>query len=145
MMWKLVFTILWLGILAGIDAKCKYVPVGLLALIGMIVTLVSVCERWKGSTGVTELFWSVFPGVVLLTVAVFTKKAGWADGVVLMMLGIQSGFRTSIFSFALSMVFISVVSLVLLALRKVNKNTKLPFLPFLYAGYLFQAAFGIIP
>lgn len=142
-MWQRVFTTLWLGILAGIDARCKYVPVWLLAVIGVIVTVVSEYGNWKGSLRVAELLWSVFPGIVLVMVAVFTKMAGWADGVVLMMLGIQAGFRTSAISFALGLVCISVVSLVLLTLRKVNKNTKLPFLPFLYVGYLVQAAFRI--
>lgn len=142
-MWKHFFTTFWLGILAGIDARCKYVPVWLLTLVGVVVTLVSVNKGGKGSLGDMELLWSILPGIVLLTVAVLTKKAGWADGVVLMMLGIQTGFRKSIFSLALGMFFISVVSLVLLTFRKVNKNTKLPFIPFLYAGYLLQAVFRI--
>lgn len=142
-MWKLLLTILWLGVLAGIDARRRYVPVWLLTLTGVIVTLVSVYEGRKGNLEVTELIWSIFPGIALLTVAVLTKKAGWADGVVLLLLGVHTGFRTCIFSFALGMFFISVVSLALLAFRKVNKNTKLPFLPFLYTGYLIQAAFRI--
>lgn len=144
-MWKLIFTVLWLGMLAGMDARRRYVPIWLLIIGGIFVTFVSVYEGWKGKLEITELFWSILPGMVLLTVAVLTKNAGWADGVVLLLLGLCTGFRTCIFSFGLSMFFISIVSLTLLAFRKVNKNTKLPFLPFLYAGYLLQAAIGITP
>lgn len=139
-MWKFIFIILWLGVLAGMDVRRRHVPVWLLIFSGIFVTLVSAYEGRKGNLGIPELFWSVLPGLVLLAVAVLTKKAGWADGVVMLLLGIYTGFRTCIFSFAMSMFFISIVSLALLALRKVNKNTKLPFLPFLYAGYLLQAA-----
>ena len=144
-MWKLIFTALWLGMLAGMDVRRKNVPVWLLTLGGIFMTLSSVYEGWKGRPEISELFWSVLPGVALLVLAVLTKKAGWADGAVLLLLGIYTGSRICIISFGLSMFFISIVSLALLAFRNVNKNTKLPFLPFLYAGYMFQAAIGIIP
>lgn len=137
-MWKMFLTVLWLGILAGMDVRRKYVPIWFLVCGGIFVTIVSVYEGLEGNLNGAELIWSIAPGMVLLTVAVLTKKAGWADGVVLMLLGILSGFHACIFSFTLSMVLISVVSLALLALRKVKKNTKLPYLPFLCAGYLIQ-------
>lgn len=137
-MWKFILTALWLAVLAGMDIRRKHVHVWLLVLGGIYVTAVSVYGVWKGQIGGKELFWSLVPGIVLLAVAVLTKKAGWADGVVLLFLGILTGFRECIFSFILSMLFISMVSLVLLALKKVKKNTKLPYLLFLCVGYLVQ-------
>lgn len=142
-MWKFILTAIWLALLAGMDIRHKHVPVWLLALGGMFVTMISVYGIWKGQLGGRELFWSIIPGTVLLAVAVFTKKAGWADGVVLLFLGALIGFRACIFSFTLSMIFISMVSLVLLVLKRVRKNTKLPYLPFLCIGYLVQTTLGL--
>ena len=142
-MWKFILTALWLVALAGMDIQRKHVPVWILMLGGIAVTCVSVYSAWNGRFWERELVWSIVPGAVLLAVAVLTKKAGWADGVVLIFLGMLTGFREGIFSFTLSMLFISVVSLVLLTLKRVRKNTTLPYLPFLCAGYLVQAALGL--
>ena len=142
-MWKLILTALWLTALGGIDMRRKYVPAWLLACGGIFATLMSVFGFYDGELDGTGLLWSIFPGVVLLAVAILTRMAGWADGIVLLILGILAGFRACIFSFTLSMLIISVVSLILLALRRVRKNTKLPYLPFLCVGYLVQAVLGL--
>lgn len=142
-MLKFILTALWLVALAGVDIRRKCVPVWLLAFGGVFVTFMSVYRAWSGQFWGKELVWSIVPGAVLLAVAVLTKKAGWADGVALLFLGILTGFRECIFGFTLSMLFISVVSLVLLALKRVRKNTTLPYLPFLCVGYLVQAALGL--
>lgn len=142
-MWKFIMIALWMVVLAEVDIRRKHVPVWLLVFGGILVTAVSVYNIWNGQFWGRELVWSTVPGVVLLAVAVFTKKAGWADGVVLLFLGLLTGFRECIFSFTLSMLFISVVSLVLLAIKRVRKNTTLPYLPFLCTGYLVQAVLGL--
>ena len=142
-MWKFILTALWLLALAGMDIWRKRVPIWLLALGGIFVTVMSFCDAWNGQFEGRGLLWSILPGIVLLAVAILTKKAGWADGVVVLFLGIVTGYRECILSFTLSMLFISAVSLVLLAFKKVRKNTKLPYLPFLCAGYFVQAALGL--
>ena len=142
-MWKLIFIALWLGVLAGIDLRYKKIPVWLLAASGIIVTFVSLYEARKDGIQDLQLLWGVIPGVGLMLIALITKKAGWADGVVLMLLGILVGFGACALSFALSMLMISVVSLVLLVLKRVGKNTYLPYLPFLWIGYLVQATLGL--
>lgn len=142
-MWKFILIALWLVALAWMDIRRKHVPVWLLALGGIFVTIVSFYGLWQGQLEGREQVWSIVPGAVLLAVAVLTKKAGWADGMVLLFLGILTDFRECILSFTLSMLFISMMSLVLLALKRVRKNTTLPYLPFLCAGYLVQAALGL--
>lgn len=142
-MWKLIFIALWLGVLAGIDLRFKKIPVWLLAASGIIVTFVSLYEARKDGIQDLQLLWGVIPGVGLMLIALISKKAGWADGVVLMLLGILVGFGACALSFALSMLMISVVSLVLLVLKRVGKNTYLPYLPFLWIGYLVQATLGL--
>lgn len=141
-MWKLIFIALWLGVLAGIDLRYKKIPVWLLAVSGIIVTFVSIFEARRDGMQDLQLLWGVLPGVGLMIIALISKKAGWADGIVLMLLGVLVGFGACVFSFALSMLMISVVSLVLLVLKRVGKNTQLPYLPFLWIGYLAQAALG---
>lgn len=142
-MWKVISIALWLGILAFIDIRRRRVPIWLLAVSGMFVTCVSVYGIWQGSMGGTEILWGILPGFMLLLTAVLSKKAGWADGVVLLLLGMMTGFRECVFSFTLSMLAISVISLVLLMMKRVGKNTKMPYLPFLWVGYLIQAALNL--
>lgn len=142
-MWKSAVIGFWLIWLAWMDLRKKYVPVWLLAFGGIYVTIMLVIEAWGGKFDGMVLFWSMGPGIVLLGIAILTKKAGWADGVILLFLGIQIGFRACVYSFTLSMLFISIVSLVLLVFKRVRKNTKLPYLPFLCVGYLVQTALGL--
>lgn len=141
-MWKLIFIALWLGVLAGIDLRYKKIPAWLLAVSGIIVTFVSICEARRDEMQDLQLLWSLIPGAGLMLIALISKMAGWADGVVLILLGVLVGFGACAMSFALSMLMISVVSLVLLVLKRVGKNTKLPYLPFLWIGFLAQAALG---
>ena len=139
-MWKIILTALWLGILAFMDIRKRLVPIWLLAVSVIFVTCMSVYEIWQGSMNGAEIMWGILPGFMLLLIAVFSKKAGWADGVVLLLLGIMTGFQECAFSFTLSMLAISVISLALLMMKRVGKNTKMPYLPFLWAGYLVQEA-----
>lgn len=139
-MWKLILIVFWLGILAGIDLRCKKIPIWLLAVSGIIMTSVSLYQAFMVGMQDMQLLWGMLPGVGMVLIALISKKAGWADGVVLVLLGVMVGFRACAFSFILSMLMISLVSLVLLISKRVSQNTKLPYLPFLWIGYLAQAA-----
>ena len=140
---KVILIALWLGILGYMDIRRRRVPIWILAFSGIFVTCLSVYELWKGSMGGTQLLWGILPGFMLLFAAVLSKKAGWADGVVLLLLGAMTGFQECVFSFILSMLAISAISLTLLIMKRVGKNTKMPYLPFLWGGYLIQAALSI--
>lgn len=142
-MWKLILIASWLGVLAGIDLWRKRIPLWILAVSGMFVTCMSVYGIWEKKMEGIPLLWSSLPGVGMVIVAIVSKKAGWADGIVLLLLGALVGFRACIYSFTLSMLVISVVSLALLATKRVNKNSKMPYLPFLWIGYLTQTALGL--
>lgn len=143
-MWKFVILSLWLGILAMSDLRWKRVPVWMLAVGGIIMTIMSFCQcKWE-IKGIPELVWGWVPGALLLLMAVTTKKAGIADGIVLLLLSISLDYRESIVSFILSFLFMSFVSLLLLVLGKVRGNSKLPYLPFLLAGYMAQAVVGLV-
>lgn len=139
-MGKIILTALWLGILACMDVRQRRIPIWLLAVSGVIVTFVSVGEIRKGNMGGIELLGSMLPGAMLLVMAILSKKAGWADGVVLLLLGVMTGFRECTFSFTLSMLALSISALLLMVIKRVGKNTKIPYLPFLWVGYLAQTA-----
>lgn len=138
--WKFAVTALWLGILAVADIRRMRVPVWLLAAGGTIVTLMSVLTWQEAEREIPDIFWGFLPGIVLILVAVTTKKAGWADGVVLLLLGFSEGSRACISGLMISLLAISVISLALLCVKKVGRNFKLPYLPFLWIGYLLQAS-----
>lgn len=142
-MWKPILTAIWLGVLAGIDLWRKKIPLWILAASGVGVTCVSVYGVLEKNMEGIPLLWSTIPGVGMIIAAVISKKAGWADGVILSLLGALIGMQECAYSFTLSMLAISVVSLALLAAKRVNKNSKLPYLPFLWIGYLVQAALGL--
>lgn len=139
-MYNIIFSVLWLGVLAWMDIRRRHVPVWLLVISGMIVTSVSAYEAWKETVNGIDRLCGIFPGGIMLLVAYATNMAGWADGVILLLLGLLTGFREIVCSFILSMLIISTVSLILVVLKRANRNTKLPYLPFLFAGYLVQGA-----
>lgn len=142
-MWKFAILSLWLGILAVLDLRWKRVPVWLLTVGGIIMTFMSVEQYILEIKGIEELVWGLVPGVLLLLMTATTKKAGLADGIVLLLLSLPLDYRECITSFVLSFLLMSFVSLLLLVLHKVKGNSKLPYLPFLLAGYMVQAITGL--
>ena len=142
-MWKFVVLSLWLGIMAVIDLRWKRIPVWLLAVGGMIVTIMSFNQYTQAAKSFAELIWGLVPGALLLLMSVATKKAGIADGIVLLLLSLPLDYRECIVGFVLSLLIMSFVSLLLLVLGKVKGNSKLPYLPFLLAGYMIQVITGL--
>lgn len=142
-MWKFVILSLWLGILAVVDLRWKRIPIWLLTVGGIIVTFVSVNRYIQEIKNTVELVWGLVPGLLLLLMAVATRKAGIADGIVLLLLSIPLNYRECIVSFVLSFLIMSLVSLFLLVLHKVKGNSKLPYLPFLLVGYMLQVITGL--
>ena len=141
-MWEFVLLSLWLGVLAMADLRWKRVPIWMLVVGGIFATYMSVYYYALEMKDVTELLWGLIPGILFLLMSVTTKKAGIADGVVLLILSLSIGYRECIISFVFSLIAISILSLFLLALRKVRGNSKLPYLPFLLVGYIFQVIVG---
>lgn len=107
------------------------------------MTLMSFNQYAQGAKSDAEVVWGLVPGALLLLMAVVTKKAGVADGIVLLLLSLPLDYRECIVSFVLSFLFMSLVSLLLLVLGKLKGNSKLPYLPFLLAGYIVQMIAGL--
>lgn len=142
-MWKFGLTVLWLGVLSVLDLRRKKVPIWLLAVGGILGIAAAVYAYCDGTNSALEIIWGMLPGCLLFFVAAVTKKAGWADGIVLVTLGLFTDFHECVTCFVISLIAISVVSLLLLTFRKVGRGAKLPYLPFLWTGYLLQAVMGM--
>lgn len=132
--------LLYLGILGIWDLRHRCVPTiwlmaGLLLLPGIGISRCMGNElQW------TELLLGMIPGMVMTLVAWLTKKAGYADGIVLLELGACLGYREVVVMFCFSLLLIALASAVLLVLRKVGRNTKIPYLPFLFVVYCVRVA-----
>ena len=138
-MWKFALMALWLISMSIFDLIDKRVPVWLLTVGGIPAIATAMYAYVKGTGSLIQILWGMFPGILLLAVAVLTKKAGWADGIVLLIMGLFTDLWECMVCFAVSLVIMSVVSLLLLVLRKAGRNTILPYIPFLCAGYLVSA------
>ena len=143
-MWKLALTALWLIAMSIFDLFEKKVPVWLLAIGGIPAIVTAMYAYVKGAGSFNQILFGMLPGVLLLVVAAVTRKAGWADGIVLVIMGLLTGLWECMACFMVSLLAMSAVSLLLLVLRKVGKNATLPYIPFLCAGYLLRiAAWGV--
>lgn len=126
--------VVYLLVLSVFDGKDKSVPVillvpGLLAAFGFVIS--------KGMQGeLVGCVLGMMPGAVFLIVAMATKKAGMADGIVLGIIGVLKGYRAGMLIWGISMCAMSIVAVVLLCCRRVNRDTGVPYIPFLCGGYL---------
>lgn len=139
-MWEFALTALWLIAMSIFDLFEKRVPVWLLAAGGIPAIATAMYTYMKGTGSLSQILFGMLPGVLLLAVAAMTKKAGWADGIVLLIMGLLTGLWECMACFMVSLLAMSAVSLPLLVLRKVGKNATLPYIPFLCAGYLLRIA-----
>lgn len=142
-MWKLALTALWLIAMSIFDLFEKRVPVWLLTIGGIPAILTAMYAYMKGTESLSQILFGMLPGVLLLAVAAVTRKAGWADGIVLLIMGGLTGLWECMACFMVSLIAMSAVSLPLLVLRKVGKNATLPYIPFLCAGYLLRIAVAL--
>lgn len=136
-MWKIFFLLLYFLILSIYDCKEKQVPVVLIYVGMTIVTVVSVIEM---VTGVFEWYrlLGILPGMFLIIVALVTRKAGLADGIILAIAGAVLGHRESWLLFLISLMLAFVSSVFLLVIQKITMKTRLPYIPFLTMALLLQ-------
>lgn len=131
-----ILVIVWLLWLGVYDIRYKKVPVWLVAIgfLGVITGL--GYSWWSGSQRIREIVFGMFPGFVLLGIAMATKQAGWIDGVIVMLLGAAIGWRECFMAVMLGLLLLSVFGLGLLLFKRVSGKTKIPFVPFLLSGYV---------
>lgn len=130
----MVLMTIWLLAISVMDVRRRRVPAWLLAAGGVLAVPMLYLEG--GCADGVAVLTGLFPGVLLLAAGILTKKVGYGDGIVALILGVWLENRKIVMLFGISLFFIAVWSLVLLVLRKVGRNTKIPYLPFLTAAWL---------
>ncbi len=124
---------IYLCLLSYFDIKERKVPTGLV-IIGLCIALIWIIyEILQGQ--MLRGFMGLVPGTILLLVAWFSKKAGLADGLILILVGALKGYAVSMLIFGISLVLIALFSGILLCMKKATRNTKIPYIPFLCGGY----------
>ncbi len=137
----MAFTIVflfYLTVLAIWDIRNKEVPFIALVIGGTILCIYLMTSAACSEKGVAEMMRIVLgliPGILFLLMAFGTKKAGYADGIIIMMIGATESYLGAILSVSIGSLIMAIVAGTLLAMGKVKKNTKLPFLPSLAIGY----------
>lgn len=131
----MVIMFLWLTGLSLFDIRYRKVPVWLLLLGGVSAVVLGIRHCMSGTGDPAGFFGGMAPGLVLLLLAACTRKAGWADGIALMLLGSIMGFRQCVLTTMLSLVMISVWSALLLILKRADRATRIPYIPFLTMGF----------
>lgn len=137
---KTILTAGWLLMASVLDIRSRRLPVWFLALGAAAALLAAVCRCLLIPAEWLEVIKGCIPGAVLLLTAVTTKKAGTADGIALICLGMCLDGGSCLLIFMLSLLLISVFSGILLALHRAGRNTTLPYLPFLFAAWLLAQA-----
>ncbi len=134
-MWKTILVFVYLLVLSIYDVRERKVPLVLLAAGGCAAVLGGICSGLTGAVSWLQLLLGVLPGVFLLAVAWITRKAGYADGIVLLLLGVLEGYQQGVVLLCVSLLLLSCVVMLLLLLRKVGRNTEMPYIPFLAGTY----------
>ena len=135
-MWKEILTAAWLVPMCIMDTRSKSVPAWMLWIGTAAAAGVLLYEGINGRLNGWQACRALIPGLILLAVAYATGKAGLADGVVLMLLGIFMGYEGCVAASLGGLFLIALCSGVLLMLRRVKKDTRIPFVPFLAAAWL---------
>lgn len=139
-MLKTIFVTVYLGVMGIYDWKEQAVPVwgllaGGIAVLGYeIYRCVSMKITW-GQLLAADLP-AMIPGVILLLAAALTKKAGYADGIVLLLIGAAVGYRKCVLLFCFSLILISLFSGSIMLLHRGNRNTHVPYIPFIAISFL---------
>ena len=130
----------YLVVLSIFDGRERRIPVvlvsgGLLATVGSVVyRCIQNPMNWRW-IALSALLGAV-PGAVMLAVVFLTGKVGLGDGLVLVGVGMLTGYGGCMLLICFSLLFMSLWCIALLCCRKGTRNTKVPYLPFLTAVYL---------
>jgi len=121
----------WLWTISILDIRSRRVPIGLLFWGAGLAMGNFVYQYHSGGMECLDVLKGSLPGMLLLVIALITKKTGYGDGIALLCSGAVLGGAEGLMMFGISLFLISFFSILLLILRKVGRNTKIPYLPFL--------------
>ncbi len=138
----------FLLVICGVyDARSKKIPIWTLAM-GAIFAMICMVMRFVGqlktedtSLGLVigQIVASIVPGLIFLILSFLTeKKIGYGDGLLLIVLGIMEGFKTTVLTCCIGLFLQSIVAVILVIIKKADKQTEIPFVPFLFLARILQ-------
>ena len=135
-MWGVILTTVWLIAMSIVDIRNRQVPLWMLMVQAVLAAGMLMWGGINGELSIGGICRAFIPGLILVAIALSTKKAGWADGVVLLLLGAQTGYENCMVAVLMALFIMAALSAVLLVFHKVKKDTRLPFIPFLTMGWV---------
>lgn len=135
-MLKEAMTAVWLIPMCVVDIRKRKVPVWMLGIGALGAAGALLYEGLTGELNSWQVCRGLIPGGILLAAAFVTGKAGLADGIIVMLLGVYMGYEGCMASALGGLFLLSLFAGILLALRRVKRNTKIPFVPFLTVGWM---------
>lgn len=125
---------IYLGILSGVDIRKKKISIRML-VIGAVLSV--VCVVFGSKVVWLDRVIGAAIGAVLLIISFLTREAiGKADGILLIYLGVCTGYfrysRLLLVSFSLC----CLVSMIRLGFHVITKKQRIAFVPFLLIGFL---------
>lgn len=125
-----------MAVLSFVDIKRKQVSLAVLIPVGAVVLTWRVFQ----GTEVVDFLTGLVPGVACLLLSYVTGESiGRGDGLVLCILGLLCGMKTTLAVFGMALTFSAIWAMLLLILKRAGRKTELPFLPCLSLGYLVYA------
>lgn len=142
-MYSVIYITIWLISVSIMDIRSRRVPIWMLLLGGGAVLAVLAGQMISGAVKYYEVCTGILPGFILLLIAFATKKAGYGDGIVLLLVGMVSGGGKGLWIFCISLFLISIFSVILLLCHKVRRNSEVPYLPFLTVAWILISGTGV--
>lgn len=134
-MWGILLRGVWLTALSVEDVRQRRISLWQIVMGIPLVVWSQIQGAVQEEMAPGRVLCWLLPGVILLVMAL-TKKVGYGDGAVLLLLGLMERDDRFVRLFLCSMLLMSVVSVFLLILRRAGKETRLPYLPFLLVAWL---------
>lgn len=135
-MWRTYGFIGYLIVLSVWDIRKRQIPVVWLGLGCVLVVLGLLCDASGGVEQWRSLFWGILPGILMLAGARMRGIIGTADGVVMIMIGMQKGYWKGTMILGVALFTAAVFCAVFLLLGKLKGTTRIPFVPFLSLAYI---------
>jgi len=134
-----VIILVYMIILSFFDLRERRIPI-IALFAGVIATFVYIvftvfCDN-SYSESFAQILFGTIPGILLSTIAITTKRAGIADGILLILLGMLTDYRRGIQVLCFSIIIMALFSIILLVLHRIEKNSKLPYIPFITIAFL---------
>ena len=129
-------TMIYLAVLAIMDARRREISTGILALGSFVAVVMAGWLLLRGSASWEMLLFGAVPGLLLLALAGMTGGAGVGDGIVLLQLNFLLLLDRVVIAFGVSLLVMGAFSAVTLLTKLGKKDLRLPYMPFLWLGCL---------